>query len=147
MVYIRNIATLIAFALISCAINAQEVYESVDAEGNPEFSDSPTPGTKELKLQQPNIADFAQGTSISASTEQPSTQGNAAPESADNESDDEQSYGQEYVDGYDAERRERAAAAALDPAVNKDPVTREAAVDSDLNDHAEHNEATKHRAR
>lgn len=147
MVYIRNITTLIALALIGCAINAQEVYESVDAEGNPEFSDSPTPGAKEIDLQQPNVADFAQGTSVSASTEQPATRGNTAPESAGNESDDELRYGQEYVDGYDDERHERATAVALDPAVNKDQVTREAAVDSDLNDHAEHNKVARHRAR
>jgi hypothetical protein len=34
-----------------------EIYESVDAEGNPVFTDTPTVGAEEVKLQQENIAD------------------------------------------------------------------------------------------
>jgi flagella basal body P-ring formation protein FlgA len=34
-----------------------EIYESVDAEGNPVFTDTPTAGVEEVQLQQENIAD------------------------------------------------------------------------------------------
>jgi hypothetical protein len=34
-----------------------EIYESKDAQGNPVFTDTPTAGAQEVKLQQENIAD------------------------------------------------------------------------------------------
>jgi hypothetical protein len=34
-----------------------EIYESVDAEGNPIFTDTPTAGAEEVELKQGNIAD------------------------------------------------------------------------------------------
>lgn len=46
---------VLALALPGLA-NAQ-IYESEDAEGVPEFSDTPTPGAEKVELQQTNIAD------------------------------------------------------------------------------------------
>jgi hypothetical protein len=52
---IRPLACVIAIALSTAA--QAEIYESVDAEGNPIFTDTPTAGAEEVKLQQQNIAD------------------------------------------------------------------------------------------
>jgi len=49
------LACVIAIALSTAA--QAEIYESVDAEGNPIFTDTPTAGAEEVKLQQENIAD------------------------------------------------------------------------------------------
>lgn len=45
------------FALALCGAAQAEIYESVDAEGNPVFTDTPTANAEEVKLQQENIAD------------------------------------------------------------------------------------------
>ena len=53
---ITSLACVIAMALSATAAQA-EIYESVDAEGNPIFTDTPTAGAQEVQLQQENIAD------------------------------------------------------------------------------------------
>jgi len=52
---LTSLAFIFAIALSSTA--QAEIYESEDAEGNPVFTDTPTAGTEEVKLQQENIAD------------------------------------------------------------------------------------------
>ena len=52
---ITSLACVIAMALGTAA--QAEIYESVDAEGNPIFTDTPTAGAEEVKLQQENISD------------------------------------------------------------------------------------------
>jgi hypothetical protein len=54
-VSITSLACVIAIALSAAA--QAEIYESVDAEGNPVFTDTPTAGAEEVELQQGNIAD------------------------------------------------------------------------------------------
>ena len=55
-----NIAQSILFGTLTLAlhgiVNAQ-IYESTDAEGVPEFSDTPSAGSEVVDLQQTNIAD------------------------------------------------------------------------------------------
>lgn len=45
------------FAVVLGTAAQAEIYESVDAEGNPIFTDTPVAGAEEVKLQQENIAD------------------------------------------------------------------------------------------
>ena len=52
---IRSLACVIAMALSTAA--QAEIYESVDAEGNPIFTDTPTAGAEEVELKRGNIAD------------------------------------------------------------------------------------------
>ena len=52
---ITSLACVIAMALSTAA--QAEIYESVDAEGNPIFTDTPTAGAEKVQLQQENIAD------------------------------------------------------------------------------------------
>jgi hypothetical protein len=52
---ITSLACVIAMALGTAA--QAEIYESVDAEGNPVFTDTPTAGAEEVQLQQENIVD------------------------------------------------------------------------------------------
>jgi hypothetical protein len=51
---------LIVFASLSMLClnaTAQQVYESTDAQGNVTFSDEPSPGSKEVTIEAPNLSD------------------------------------------------------------------------------------------
>lgn len=47
------LACVLGFAVHATA--SAQIYESTDAEGVPEFSDTPTPGAAEIELPQTNV--------------------------------------------------------------------------------------------
>ena len=49
--------SVILFALVLASVVKAEIYETVDKEGNPVFSDTPSQGAKEVELPAENIAD------------------------------------------------------------------------------------------
>jgi hypothetical protein len=49
--------SVILFALVLASGVKAEIYETVDKEGNPVFSDTPSQGAKEVELPAENIAD------------------------------------------------------------------------------------------
>lgn len=77
-----NVAkTILACSLglaLSGAVGAQ-IYENTDAEGVPEFSDTPTPGAEKVDLQQTNVATPVEERAPQAAPEQrpvPEARGN-----------------------------------------------------------------------
>lgn len=45
------------FALGFSLVAAAQVYQSTDEQGNPEFSDTPTPGSEVVEVPEPNVGD------------------------------------------------------------------------------------------
>jgi hypothetical protein len=45
------------FCLLLAAPLSAQIYQSKDADGNPVFSDNPSPGAAEVDLNRPNVAD------------------------------------------------------------------------------------------
>ena len=57
MIAITKFLRVPLFFLVLASSVQAEIYETVDDEGNPVFSDKPSPGAKEVELPAENIAD------------------------------------------------------------------------------------------
>jgi hypothetical protein len=52
-----SLLVLASLATLCLNATAQQVYESTDAQGNVSFSDSPTPGSRAVTIEAPNLSD------------------------------------------------------------------------------------------
>ncbi|MCB1704478.1 MAG: DUF4124 domain-containing protein [Halioglobus sp.] len=111
---LRTLSTGLAALMLAGAAWA-EIYETTDAQGNPEFTDSPPgPGAEEINLPQTNIIDAPVEQPQQVSAPQPSAQ-QAAPEQENrtviihDRNDDEDEV-------YDAYQRREQAFERMDPA-------------------------------
>lgn len=59
-----------SLAMLCLNATAQQVYESTDEEGNVTFSDTPTPGSREVTIEKPNLGDAVKVPPPSPETEQ-----------------------------------------------------------------------------
>ena len=84
---------LLGFALACASIAADaQVYESRDAQGNPVFSDTPSPGAEVVELPESNLADpvdvpAAAGQEADHAAEEPSAPISTAPGTASRSGD------------------------------------------------------------
>lgn len=53
----RNLRYALILAAACCPLAMAQVYESVDEQGNPVYSDKPSPGGQAVEISEPNRAD------------------------------------------------------------------------------------------
>jgi hypothetical protein len=82
MLYIRKLLMVLAMGAVSFTTGAQEVYENVDKDGVVEFSDVPTPGSREIEVK-PNVTEVTPVKRVAPSPAESS----ARPEAADVDAD------------------------------------------------------------
>jgi hypothetical protein len=63
MLYIRSFLMVLALAGAGFTAGAQEVYKSVNKDGVIEFSDTPTPDSREIEVH-PNVVEVAPAPSV-----------------------------------------------------------------------------------
>jgi hypothetical protein len=64
-----SLLVLAALATLCLNATAQQVYESTDEQGNVTFSDTPTPGSREVTIEAPNLGDAVKVPPASPDTE------------------------------------------------------------------------------
>jgi hypothetical protein len=107
MTYSRLLVGVLLAVLVQVLANAQ-VYESEDAEGVPEFSDSPTPGAEVVDIPATNL--MSPPEAEAGAEPGPAQQAESAPVVDDTDAEEDQAV---YYDGGDdenvrAQRREDA---------------------------------------
>jgi hypothetical protein len=99
MTYSRLLVGGLLAVLVQVAANAQ-VYESEDAEGVPEFSDSPTPGAEVVDIPATNLMTSPEPESEPDAAPAPAQQAESAPVVGDTDAGEDQAI---YYDGGDDE--------------------------------------------
>jgi hypothetical protein len=82
MLYIRKLLMVLAMGAVSFTTGAQEVYENVDKDGVVEFSDVPTPGSREIEVK-PNVTEVTPVKRVAPSPAESSAKPEAADVNAD----------------------------------------------------------------